>query len=112
MLAQNQWKGTIVRDRVPLGPGTVWQGSWQDVHGFRTKSLVVKSYGAGGSLAIVTGLTGTGAGGLTGTYYGPAHVGTYSSSSFTEMLGYIKPVFTRSGASRGTVSVGLGLGAL
>jgi len=103
------FSGVALRDQVPLGPGSIWAGGWQDIAPYLTKSFAVLSQGAGGSFSIVTGLVGTGLGGLTGTYYGPAWIAADNrvTKSFVEAMQYTRPVFRRSGASRGTVSVGL-----
>ena len=101
--------GLPIRDRIPLGPGSPWVGSWQDTGQFQTKTLMVLSKGAGGSLSIIAGMIGTGLAGFTGTYYGPAWIGngSFTTKSWTEAIPYVRPLFRRSGASRGTVSVSL-----
>ena len=105
------FRSIVMRDRVPLGPGSVWAGSWQHIGSFRQKTFFTKSVGAsgswgGGSFSILSGLSSTGADGLVGTLYGYVRVGTYYVKSFEDNVRFARPIFKRTGGGRGTVSVG------
>jgi len=103
-----------LRDRVHLGQGSIWLGSWVDVGGYRTKTFSILGRGTpgggAGSFAIIAGMVGTGPGGFTGTYYGPALIGagSFTTKSFSETMRYVRPYFRKSGTYSGTVSVALG----
>lgn len=102
-----------VRDRVPLGPGSSWSGSWMAVSNFRIKTIGVQQLdvrsapGSGaGSLFLITGFRGTGIDGMTGTYnLSRSPLGSFSTFSFTEAVAYMRTEFVQSGYARGSVSV-------
>lgn len=105
---------TILRDQVPLGPGSQWTGSWQDVQGLGVKTVAMKitgtlsSLGHAGSMRVITGLSGTGAAGLTGTYVqvrGP--LGSWVTASSRESFRFIRPNVRMTGLARGTLTVGI-----
>lgn len=104
----------MVRDRVPLGPGSTWIGSWYPVSGFEVKTVQVTAKGSvgggGGSFAIIAGMLGTGVRGATGTYYGPIRLfaGTFTTQSFTEAVKHVRIFVQHTGLRRGTVTVTLG----
>mgnify|MGYP001605045082 FL=1 len=99
-----------MRDQVPLGPGTPWLGSWQHVGSFAVFRFGVVSRGGGGSLAIIGGAAGTGAGGGVGTVYGADQVmgsilDLFPPPTADRLVRYARPWFRRTGNTRGTVSV-------
>ena len=113
---------SAIRDRTRLGPGSTWVGSWQHIGSYNIKTSMFNignpGTSGGGSLALITGVTGTGAGGGTGTYYGPVRIGkgTYNTFSFTEAFRYLRPWIRQHGGRApgtfehgGTVSMHLGL---
>lgn len=102
--------GTAMRDRIPLGPGSAWIGSWQYIENYHIKTFQFQAFGTPGSVAVITGMMGTGVTGGTGTYYGPARVGagSFVTASFREGLRYTRPYLQAAGASenaRGSFTV-------
>jgi len=121
-LARRQFTATVVRDRVRLGPGSIWVGSWLHVGSYKTKTVKFDignpGTSGGGSIAIVMGLAGTTQSGMTGTYYGPARIGkgTPTVISWAEAMRYARPWIRQHGGRApgtfehgGTVSFGLAL---
>lgn len=111
---------STIRGNVRLGAGSIWLGSWQHVGSYELKTFLfnVGNQGTtgGGSVAILTGLQGTGATGGIGTYFGPVRVGkgSYTPLSFTEAVRYARPWIRQHGAGAvpqhgGTVSFHLGV---
>lgn len=111
---------TAIRDRVRLGAGSVWLGSWQHVGSYEVKTFLfnVGNIGTtgGGSVAIMTGLQGTGVSGGVGTYFGPVRIGkgSYTPLTFTEAVRYARPWIRQHGAGAvsqhgGTTSFHLGV---
>lgn len=102
--------GTVMRDRRPLGQGSTWLGSWQDISNYRRKTYTFQSLGTPGSFAAIVGLVGSGVSGATGTVHlrriGRGSYGTYE---FEGAFRYTRPWFRRGGgtfvAGRGTVTV-------
>ena len=101
-----------IRDKVPLGPGSVWGGSWQHVGSYSRWAFAMLSRGGGGSFAVVGGALGTS--NPAGTIYGYAPVRGSVQDLLPPALSvgalpirYVSPVFRRTGNSRGTVSVHL-----
>ena len=103
---------TPIRNLVPLGPGTTWVGSWQHVGSWPAWAFAIRSIKGGGSFAILGGAVGTST--AEGTVYGFEQV----RGSVLEMLPpipsvaqsplrYVAPVFRRTGATRGSVTVHL-----
>ena len=112
--------GTPLRDRVRLGAGSEWIGSWQAIGSYQVKTLMFNvgnpGTSGGGSISLVTGMSGTGVGGGTGTYFGPVKIGkgTYTTVSLSEAIRWLRPHVRQHGAGPvpehgGTVSVHLGL---
>ena len=104
--------GTVMRDRRPLGPGSVWTGSWQSIANYRNKTYLARCIGTPGSFAIIIGMTGTGIANVTGTYYGPVRIGagSFKSLSFRETYSYTRPYLQSMGAAqnaRGSFTVAL-----
>ena len=119
-IARRQFIGTVTRDRVRLGPGSTWTGSWFHIGSYRTKTVKFNignpGTSGGGSIAIVMGLAGTRQADITGTYYGPARVGKGSVTviTWTEAMRYVRPWVRQHAAlgsywGGGTVSFGIGL---
>lgn len=104
--------GTVMRDRKALGPGSKWVGSWQNIANYRNKTYLVRCIGTPGSFAIITGMTGSGIAGVTGTYYGPVRVGagSFKSLSFRETYSFTRPYLQSMGKqqnARGSFTVAL-----
>lgn len=102
--------GTAMRDRIPLGPGSSWMGSWQDVANYFTKTYAVRAAGSAAYFSIITGMMGSGVGGATGTFLGSVRigVGSYKSYNFTEAFQFTRPHLKAVGANqevRGSFSV-------
>jgi len=102
--------GTAMRDRQPLGPGSIWVGSWQDIENYQTKTYEVRAIGSASSFAVITGMMGTGVTGATGTYFGPTRIGAGSRASFSfrEAHRYTRPYLQAMGGAenaRGSYSV-------
>jgi len=110
--------GTPLRNRVRLGAGSEWVGSWQSIGSYEVKTIKFHvgnpGTSGGGSVSLITGMTGTGISGGTGTYFGPVRIGkgTYTTLSFTEAMRFLRPQVRQHGAGPvpehgGTVSVHL-----
>ncbi len=119
-LARRQFIGTVMRDRVRLGPGSVWVGSWLHIGSYKTKTVKFDvgnpGTSGGGSIALIMGLTGTTQSRMTGTYYGPVRIGKGSLTviSWAEAMRYVRPwvrQHAREGSywAGGTVSFGISL---
>jgi len=104
--------GTVLRDRIPLGQGSTWIGSWQDIANYKRKTYVFRSPGTPGSFAAIVGATGSGVRSATGTIYSRRIAqGSYGTYSFDDAFSFTRPWFRRSGgtfrAGRGSVTVAL-----
>lgn len=108
-----EYSSVAIRDRVHLGQGSTWVGSWQHVGSYHIKTFSIWGRGSpaigAGSFAIIAGMIGTGVAGFTGTYYGPENIGagSFTTKSFTEAVRYVRPYFKKSGTYSGTISIGL-----
>ena len=113
-------KTVSVRDRVRLGAGSSWIGSWQHIGSYESKTFGFNvgntGTSGGGSIGIVAGLTGTGVAGMTGTYLSPTRIGkgTVTFQVVTGAFRYVRPWVRQHGLGPvpqhgGTVSVHLGL---
>lgn len=103
--------GTVMRDRRPLGPGSVWAGSWQDITDYFQKTYIARAIGSAGSLYIILGATGTGPTHATGTLSSTrVGAGSYVPVSFTHAVQFTRPVLRAAGAAqnaRGSFTVAL-----
>lgn len=106
--------GTVLRNAVPLGPGSVWMGSWRDVSATRSRLFAVRTLGGspsglGGSLSLIMGVLGTGRSGMTGTFYGPVAIkrGSFTTLANTDAAQYLRVHFQQGGYARGSLSAGL-----
>lgn len=98
------------RDGDPIGPGSNWTGSWQAVDRYYSKMFVLRSGSAGGSVAFVGAMSGTGITGGTGTWqpYKRMGRGSYGTFPFTTPFEYVRPVWRQGGNARGSLHVFLG----